>query len=127
MEILDPDLWNDDGTPKRPTKAYMDSLNEMQMQEALDPETRAKRDAEAAEAMRLYRTTAARERAPEVGDIVHFRDHDGHCFAALVMEAEGHLATLRVHIPHESFQDWTSDHDEGLGLPDTWHWPCGEG
>lgn len=132
MEILDPDLWNDDGTPKRPSKVYMDGLNEAQHLEALDPETRAKRDAELAEAMRLYRITAAKERAPEVGDIVHFWGGEK-CRAALVMETEGHSATLRVHIPNASFQDWTVDHDEEEWKFDQgdpmffWHWPCGEG
>lgn len=128
MEILDPDLWNDDGTPKRPTQEYMQRLDDAQQAQggAFLNYARIKREAKAA-------------RAPEIGDIVHFWDAesvDGAvCRAAIVMETEtfGDGAMLRVHIPHQAFQDWQCDHDENKALtgtegePLTWHWPCGEG
>lgn len=129
MEILDPDLWNDDGTPKRPSQEYMQRLNEAQRDVGVvaatgDPElstnylnyARIKRE-------------ARENRAPEIGDIVHFWDDEmARCRAAIVMEVEpfNDVATLRVHVPHEASQDWTVDHGEDKA-PTTWHWPCGEG
>lgn len=117
MEILDPDLWNDDGTPKRPTAEYMQRLEAAQSganQPFLDYAA-AKRE-------------AASLRPPEVGDMVHFSDDDeAPCRAAIVMESEGHVATLRVHIPHHPFGDWEADHDESRVTEATWHWPCKEG
>lgn len=123
MEILDPDLWNDDGTPKVPSQQYMRRLEEVQDLEAIDPETAEKRAAEQAEAMRLYRAQSQMQTAPVIGDVVHFwDDENARCRAAIVMEIEvGHVATLRVHVPHEAFQDWTCDHDEDKGQ-NTWHW-----
>lgn len=116
--MLDPDLWNDDGTAKQPTQERMDTLEELQAGEggAFFNYARIKRDAKA-------------DRPPEVGDIVHFWDDEkARCRAALVMETEpfGHGACIRVHVPNEAFQDWQADHDEGR-TADTWHWPCGEG
>ena len=136
MEILDPDLWNDDGTPKRPSQNYMKRLREAQDLEAIDPATPVKRERELDDAFLNYariRQDAKQQRPPEVGDIVHFwggkedPTHD-HCFAAIVMETESFTdaATIRVHVPHEAFMDWHVDHDEDKGH-DTWHWPCGEG
>lgn len=132
MEILDPDLWNDDGTPKRPTADYMKRLSEAQHLEAVDPETPFKRAAEVNEAFVNYariKRDAKAQRSPEVGDIVHFWDDEhARCRAAMVMETDPYSdgATLRVHIPHEFFQDWECSHDEDKS-GDTWHWPCGEG
>jgi hypothetical protein len=124
MEILDPDLWDDDGTAKKPTQEYMKNLEEAQVEaqatfsESYLNYARIKREAKAA-------------RSPEVGDIVHFWA-GGPCRAAIVMEAESFsdVATLRVHIPNEPFQDWTVDHNEDKaseGDEFSWHWPCGEG
>lgn len=121
MEILDPDLWNDDGTPKRPSEQYMRRLEEVQDLEAIDPATEAKRQAEQAEAYRLYRTQTQAGTPPQIGDIVHFTVVGGVCRAAMVMEVEDHVATLRVHIPHEPFEDWEADHDEDASVG-TWHW-----
>jgi len=133
MEILDPDLWNDDGTPKRPSKEYMQRLEEAQHLEAVDPETPAKRARELDDAFLNYariKREAREARSPEVGDIVHFwHGEKATCFAAMVMEVEsfGHLATIRVHVPHKPFEDWTVDHDETKERDECWHWPCGEG
>jgi hypothetical protein len=121
MEILDPDLWNDDGTPKKPSQEYMKNLEAAQLEaEATFSESymnyaRIKRDAKA-------------QRAPEVGDIVHWYDERGACRAAIVMETESfnHNAELRVHIPKEPYVDAYADHDENKS-DNTWHWPCGEG
>lgn len=118
MEILDPDLWNDDGTPKRPTADYMKRLDEAQTTDggAFLNYARIKREAKA-------------QRAPEVGDIAHFFDvRSATCRAAIVMETSSfeHDAWLRVHIPNEPFEDWQAEHDEAKG-PNSWHWPCGEG
>lgn len=118
MEILDPDLWNDDGTPKKPTAEYMQRLDEAQQEQggAFLNYARIKRQAREA-------------RAPEVGDIVHYWDGENAlCRAAMVMEIDpfSDAATLRVHIPHEAFQDWHVDHSEDK-VQETWHWPCGEG
>lgn len=123
--MLDPDLWNDDGTPKRPSKQYMDSLEVMQTLEAVDPTLPARRAEEQHQAFLSY-VAAKRElrehQAPAVGDVVHFWDDEkARCRAAMVMEIEGHVATLRVHIPHEAFQDWEADHDEDRRA-NTWHW-----
>lgn len=122
MEILDPDLWNDDGTPKRPSQQYMRSLEEAQDLEALNPEIEALRAEERRQAMARYRTQLLMDTKPTIGDVVHFRQADGVCRAAIVMEIENHVATLRVHIPHEPFQDWEADHSESLS-GGTWHWP----
>lgn len=135
MEILDPDLWNDDGTPKRPSQQYMRRLEEAQNLEALDPETPKKREQELNDSYISYVRAQRefKENTPaSVGDIVHFWGgkedpaHD-HCFAAIVMEVEtfSHAATLRVHVPHAAFMDWHCDHDEDKGH-DTWHWPESE-
>jgi hypothetical protein len=122
MEILDPDLWNDDGTPKRPSKEYMESLAEAQQG-----------DGSVFLSFARIKREAKQERGPEIGDIVHFWGGKedpayDHCFAAIVMEVESFtdVATIRVHVPHEAFMDWHVDHDEDKGH-DTWHWPCGEG
>lgn len=122
-------LWNEDGTPKRPDPEQYD-----------DPEKYAQ-----APFADLVADTAAKEgylnyarikrqakglRSPEVGDIAHWWDQDhATCRAAIVMETEsfGDGALLRVHIPHESFQDWQCSHDEDKEFSGTWHWPCGEG
>lgn len=119
MEILDPDLWNDDGTPKKPTTEYMQRLDEAQQEQggAFLNYARIKREARA-------------QRGPEVGDIVHFwGNEEGKCFAAIVMETASfsHDAELRVHIPHKPFEDWFSVHDEERSEAAGWHWPCGEG
>ena len=117
MEILDPDLWNDDGTPKRPSKEYMQRLDEAQRDDggAFLNFARIRREAKA-------------QRPPEVGDLAHFWNDDT-CYAAIVMETEsfGHGACLRVHIPRKPFEDWQAEHDETKGTAETWHWPCGEG
>lgn len=123
MEILDPDLWNDDGTPKRPSKEYMEGLEQVQAI-PVPGESRFMSYA------RLRREAKA-QRSPEVGDIVHFWA-DGPCRAAIVMETESFsdAATLRVHIPNEPFQDWHVAHNEDKaseGDEFSWHWPCGEG
>lgn len=117
MEILDPDLWNDDGTPKRPTQEYMQRLDDAQQAQggAFLNYARIKREAKA-------------QRSPEVGDIVHWYDERGVCRAAIVMETESFTdnAELRVHIPKEPYVDAYADHDENKS-DNTWHWPCGEG
>lgn len=112
MEILDPDLWDDDGNAKKPTQEYMDGLEEIQ---AVDPRW-----------VEDLRVETLNLRAATVGDIVHFWDHEnGVCRAAIVMEADpmGHTAELRVHIPRRPFEDWAVDHNENRG-ENTWHWPC---
>lgn len=131
MEILDPDLWNDDGTPKRPSKEYMQRLQEAQDAEALDPETPGKRQRELDDAFLNYariKREARAQRSPEVGDIVHWYDERGACRAAIVMETYSFndTAELRVHIPKEHYADAVADHDESKS-DNTWHWPCGEG
>lgn len=146
MEILDPDLWNDDGTPKRPSKAYMDGLAVIQanyegmarlVDETKPVERSDKPVVSTGESYLNYariKREARSQRSPEVGDIVHFwggkadEPELDHCFAAIVMEVASfnHEATIRVHVPHEAFMDWHVDHDEDKGH-DTWHWPCGEG
>lgn len=119
MEILDPDLWNDDGTPKKPSKTYMKNLEEAQVgaEQAFD---------QAYMSYARVRRELKENQPASVGDIVHFWDGD-RCRAAIVMEVEtfSHAATLRVHIPHEAFQDWHVDHEEGKG-PNSWHWPEGD-
>lgn len=126
--MLDPDLWNDDGTAKAPTQERMDTLEELQSGEsgAFFNYARIKRDAKA-------------ERPPEVGDIVHFWG-GGQCRAAIVIKTEtfNHNCELNVFFPRElveqgeefvrkeSEQFWYADHDEGR-VAETWHWPCGEG
>lgn len=133
MEILDPDLWNDDGTPKRPSKEYMKRLQEAQDLEAVNPGTPVKRQAELDEAYLNYariKSQAREQRSPEVGDIVHYWDNEkARCRAAIVMETDAFTdgAELRVHIPHKPFEDWYCVHDEGRGEAAGWHWPCGEG
>lgn len=139
MEILDPDLWNDDGTPKRPSKAYMEGLEVVQgftdglmkVVDATQPVERSDKPVKSTgEAFmnyaRVKRETKA-ARPPEIGDIVHFWS-EGTCYAAIAMEIASfsHEATIRVHVPHEAFRDQRVDHDEDRGH-DTWHWPCGEG
>lgn len=116
MESLDPDLWHDDGTAKVPSKEYMESLEAAQ----------SGADGAFLNYARVKRV-AREQRSPEIGDIVHFWNESS-CFAAIVMETQSFTdaATLRVHIPHEPFQDWTVDHDEAKN-DETWHWPCGEG
>lgn len=119
MEILDPDLWNEDGTPKKPSKEYMESLAVAQSGDdgAFINFARIKREARS-------------QRPAEIGDIVHFWHHEhSACRAAIVMETGsfGHDATLRVHIPNKPFEDWHVDHDETKRADQGWHWPCGEG
>lgn len=127
MEILDPDLWNDDGTPKRPTRQYMDSLEVAQAIEAVESTQR-----EAYLNYARVKQAAKTARSPEVGDIVHaWNEADVVCYAAIVMETESFndSAEIRVHIPHKPFEDWHAVHEEvkeGAG-EGTWHWPCGEG
>lgn len=125
MQILDPDLWNDDGTPKRPTKKYMESLKEAQDLEAADPETPRKVAAEKAEAFISYARAKreALENTPAtLGDVVHFWDGD-RCRAAVVIETETFTdaCTLQVFIPHEAAQCWVVDHNEDK-VPESWHW-----
>jgi len=141
MEILDPDLWNDDGTPKRPSKEYMDGLAVIQAgyeglakiaDSTQEVHVTDKPVVQADSAYINYariKRQARESRAPEVGDIVHFWDSEKiRCRASIVMETDpfSDAATLRVHIPHEAFQDWHADHSEDK-TQDTWHWPCGEG
>ena len=132
MEILDPDLWNDDGTPKRPTKAYMDNLKAAQDLEAVDSTIPAKRIAEQDDAFlnyaRVKRETKA-ARPPEVGDIVHLWDHEqAVCRAAVVTQTEAlnHDSELHVFVPRKPAEFWFAVHDESKG-DESWHWPCGEG
>lgn len=136
MEILDPDLWNDDGTPKKPSAEYMENLKVAQRLEAIDPTTPAKREAEQREAYMNYariKREAKAQRAPEVGDIVHAWDGtEGACRAAMVMETSSfnHNAEIRVHIPRKPYEDWFAVHAETNReeYPEgSWHWPCGEG
>lgn len=128
MEILDPDLWNDDGTPKRPSKQYMQRLQEAQDAEAVDPDTPDKRAAEVAEAYISYarlRRLAKQERFATVGDIVHLWDHEqGCCRAALVVDTESlsDNCELHVFVPKKPAEFWYAAHDEDKGA-ETWHWP----
>jgi hypothetical protein len=72
------------------------------------------------------------ERDADVGDVVHFwsPEHPT-CRAAIVMETASLTdeATLRVHIPHEPYQDRTVKHSEDRSWEAhgdaSWHWPCG--
>lgn len=130
MEILDPDLWNEDGTPKKPTSEYMQRLDEAQRggevfarlaQEEPNAEL-AQAYAEHARLRQQARTTTP----ASMGDIVHFWDDSkARCRAAMVLETEpfSEAVTVRVHIPHEADQDWVCDHDENQA-PNTWHWSC---
>lgn len=116
--MLDPDLWNDDGTAKKPSEEYIDSL-----------EAAAQADDGTFLNFARIKRAARAQRSPEIGDIVHFWDDElARCRAAMVLETEPYSdgACLRVHIPEKSFQDWQADHDEDKAA-DTWHWPCGEG
>jgi len=142
MEILDPDLWNDDGTPKKPSQEYMKRLEEnpvfQQFTEGLakiaESTTEVIATGEVVQgdvgffSYARIRREAKAARSPETGDIVHFWDGE-QCRAAIVMETSSFSddATMRVHIPHKPFEDWTSEHDEDKDLAGTYHWPCGEG
>lgn len=95
-------IWNEDGTPKRPGVDYT-PVDTPAFLEAAQREVREKT-------------------APSVGDVVHFWDC-GACRAAMVMETYGdHSATLRVHIPHRPFEDWSAGHDETREEESSWHW-----
>ena len=109
---LDPDLWNDDGTAKKPSQEYMESLAKVTPFADLAAEGE-------------FIQFQAANKAAGIGDLVHFFDGEV-CRAAIVMEVEGHTCTLRVHIPHQSFEDWEADHDEKRELGGTWHWTWGE-
>lgn len=128
MEILDPDLWNGDGTPKRPSKQYMQRLQEAQDAEAVDPDTPDKRAAEVAEAYISYarlRRVAKQERIPGVGDVVHlWDDEQTRCRAAVVTEVDpfGDSCELHVFVPRKPSEFWYAAHDEDKGA-ETWHWP----
>lgn len=125
MEIMDPDLWNDDGTPKKPSKQYMKNLEEAQLgaskefdQSYLDY-IRAKEELKAGT-------------APVVGDVVHAWDGKaGLCRAAIVMEVDRrtHHAEIRVHVPRQPFEDWYAIHVEGDARLEheegSWHWAEG--
>lgn len=130
MKILDPDLWNDDGTPKRPSKQYMDSLNEAQRLEAINPDTPKKRAEEQREAYLSYARIKRQVKAhtpPSVGDVVHLWDYEQACCrAALVVATEtfNDNAELHVFVPKKPAEFWYAVHDEGKG-PDSWHWPEG--
>lgn len=147
MEILDPDLWNDDGTPKRPSKEYMQRLGEnpvlQQFTEGLVEVAESMTEVVASDKPVIsvgetylnyarIKREAKEQRGPEVGDIVHYWDEEkALCRAAMVMETDSfnHNAELRVHIPREAYADAYAVHDEhveGAG-EGTWHWPCGEG
>lgn len=123
MEILDPDLWNDDGTPKRPSKEYMERLDQAQQAEG-GAFGRLAADESYLNYARIKREAKA-QRSPEIGDIVHWYDERGACRAAIVMETESFTdnAELRVHIPNEPYVDAYADHDENKS-DNTWHWPC---
>lgn len=131
MEILDPDLWNDDGSPRKPSQSYMRRLEEAQDLQAVDPETPKKIAEQQAEAYRSYvriQAEAKAMRPASVGDIVHLWDNEiAKCRAALVLEtaAFDHSCELQVFVPHEEAQFWNAAHDEDKA-PDTWHWPEGD-
>ncbi len=144
MDILDPDLWNDDGTPKRPSKEYMASLDavgtfqahaeELQrlVDETITVSTSEKPVIQASNGSYLNYARLRREakaaRSPEVGDIVHFWTGEV-CRPAIVMETDsfGDGALLRVVIPADASCDEQTQHDEEKEFQGTWHWPCGEG
>ncbi len=138
MEILDPDLWNDDGTPKRPTKAYMASLDQAQQAQGgvfaglVQEDLAAMRVDEPSTSYmnyaRIKRETKA-ARPPEVGDIVHLWDHEqAVCRAAVVTQTEAlnHDCELHVFVPRQAAEFWFAVHSETKG-DESWHWPCGEG
>lgn len=134
MEILDPDLWNDDGTPKRPSKEYMERLDAAQRDVGIAAETGDPALAVSYLSYARIKREAKAARSPEVGDIVHAWTGET-CRAAIVMETDsfGDGALLRVHVPkyrgpaEGMFVDLETPHDEDKEFSDTWHWPCGEG
>lgn len=133
--VLDPDLWNDDGTAKPPTPERMEALNEAQRLEAIDPEVPSRQASMLHDAFINHariRQDAKTGRPPEVGDIVHGWDEkDGTCRAAMVIQTESftHNAELVVFIPSAPQEQWYAEHDEEKtsASEGTWHWPCGEG
>lgn len=124
MEILDPDLWNDDGTAKRPSQEYMDRLEEagtpfadLAVNEAYVSHARRQRQ------VRM-------ETPPGVGDIVHLwlpeGNHRQTCQAAIVtaMDPEDwHLIEVTALAPGVLVLQCYAQvpHDESKTVA-SWHW-----
>lgn len=132
---LDPDLWNDDGTAKKPSQEYMERLGEhpvfeeyvTRMAEIVEStsEVHVTDKSVVVDAGEAFIAFQAGNKTAAIGDVVHFWDGET-CRAAIAMEVEGHTATLRVHIPHQPFEDWEADHDETRENAGTWHFTWGQ-
>jgi len=108
------ELWNEDGTPKRPVppdtdQAFRSIVQSESEQEAYMSYVRAKQE--------YKRNTPA-----TIGDVVHFWDGE-RCRAGLVAEIESytHACTIHVFIPNAACQWWHVDHSEEKAV-NTWHW-----
>jgi hypothetical protein len=138
--VRDPNIWNADGTPRRPRAVGRDGeyLEEDATTSVLPfadfalggivvPEGRGREEIEEQNAifMKKLRRQAMTNRGPAIGDIVHFWDGDA-CVAAIVTET-GDMAEdgdyLTVFQPRQQ-AGWSvavlHDEDKPHG---TWHWP----
>lgn len=112
------ELWNEDGTPKRPVppdtddafRQIVQSEGQRHEQEAFLTYVQAKQQ--------FKKNTPA-----TIGDVVHFWDGE-QCRAAMVAETEAysHAVTIHVFIPREACQWWHADHSEEKDVLNTWHW-----
>jgi hypothetical protein len=111
------ELWNEDGSPKRPVppdtddafRSIIQSESKASEREAYMSYARAKQE--------FKRGTPA-----TIGDVVHFWDGE-RCRAGMVAEIEmySHACTIHVFIPNEACQWWHADHSEEKET-NTWHW-----
>jgi len=112
------ELWNEDGTPKRPVPPDTDDA----FREIVQSESKAHEQ----EAFLTYvkaKQEFKRNTPPTIGDVVHFWDGQ-RCMAAMVAETEQytHACTAHVFVPREACQWWHVDHDEAKETDNTWHW-----
>lgn len=128
---MNPDIWNDDGTPRLPEMPnelidqhpFADLA--MDHRETQEPGTyEVGIESNAVFMAKLARKAKARA-TPGVGDVVHWWDGQ-RCVAAIVVETamfEGESDVLTTFPPDGGFMaQGVGQHDEDKAVS-TWHWP----
>lgn len=125
---MNPDLWNEDGTPKRPDPAEYDTsalYAQTPFANLVVPEYEGEDDARTYVNYARLRAQAKVNTPAGIGDIVHYW-HDDECYAAIVTRdavLDDSSDGLFVFSDLANMSGTVkARHNEFKGR-DTWHWP----
>lgn len=130
---MNPDIWNEDGTPKLPgprdrsdeTMPFADLTADQIKRGSLAYRSDSEEERDAYVNYAKLRAEAMANQPATVGDVVHYWDSE-RCIAAIVTEAgvfDGDPDQLHLFFPGGPGSTTAAGaHNEGK-VEDTWHWP----